>query len=107
MFDFLADIFQPDPNFANLTTDQKKQAKLLIDSLVTIGKKEDFLSERPGGSYNAQCHHREAREIGEKLDSIGGYLLMWKAYRNVQRKLGKTLASHLEYTWAGIGDWMK
>ena len=107
MFDFLADLFDSDPNKPILSPEQKQHSKTLIDRLVAIGKEEDYLSERPGGSYDAQCHHRTAREIGENLNSIGGYWLMWKAYRTVQRKHGKILASHLEYTWAGIGDWMK
>lgn len=107
MFDFILDIFQNDPNLPNLTADQKKQSKLLINSLVMIGKETDYLSERPGGEYDSACHHRQAREIGVKLNAIGGYALMWKAYRTIQRKHGKIMASHLEYAWMGIGDWIK
>jgi len=90
----------------SLTREQKREADGLIKELVQIGIREDYLSERAGGAFDNQYRHRRCREIGSRLDLLGGYSLMWKAYRVVQAKAGKVLASHLEYAWVGVGRWM-
>lgn len=77
----------------------------LIDELVVIGKKDDYLSEIPGGGYNAQCRHLRTRLIGDRLNKIGGLSLMHWVYEKVRKKVGKVLASHLEYAWNDIGEW--
>ena len=69
--------------------------KLITRELIEIGIKEDFLSERPGGAFDGHCHHRRAREIGEKLNAIAGMDLMWKVFYRVRRKAGKQLSEHL------------
>lgn len=86
--------------------DRRAEARRLLDELAQIGRSDDFLSERPGGRFNAQCRHVRAREIGKRLDEIGGLPLMDYAHRRLRRVLGKELASHLEYAWAEIGRWM-
>ncbi len=78
----------------------------LIDELVRIGQKEDFLSERSGGSFNAQCRHVRAREIGIRLDQVGGVVLMEYVLKKVRRRVGDTLANHLAYAWSEIGKWV-
>lgn len=77
----------------------------LIDELLSIGKSDDFLSERPGAGFNSQCRHVRAIGIGRRLDEIGGLALMEFAYRRVKRKLGKNHAWHLEYAWKDVGHW--
>jgi hypothetical protein len=84
----------------------QKEVASLIEELVLIGKKEDFLSEKPGGSFTGQCHHRRSREIGKRLDVIGGFPLMQFAYEKVHKKDGKIIAEHLEHAWKEIGKWM-
>ncbi len=79
----------------------------LLDELVDIGKREDFLAERFTPGFNLQLRHIRAREIGERLNAIGGRALMEYAYRHVARKAGRVLADHLEYAWAEIGDWLR
>ncbi len=78
----------------------------LLKELIQIGKTEDFLSERPGGAFNAHCQNLRAREIGTRLHQLGGMSLMLDAFKKVQKKAGKTAASHLEYAWVEIGRWM-
>jgi hypothetical protein len=78
--------------------------KLTLE-LIEIGKKEDFLSERPGGAFNAQCHHTRARAIGKRLNEVGGLHLMQLARERVRQKLKANLATHLDYAWAEIGEW--
>jgi hypothetical protein len=87
-------------------SEAKQEVQNLIDELVQIGDRDDFLSERPGHPFNAKCRHVRAREIGKRLDAIGGFDLMEYVGKKVQKKLGAVLASHLEYAWAEIGDWM-
>lgn len=78
----------------------------MVEELVRIGKAEDFLSERPGGSFNAQCRHVRARDIGKRLNEIGGFALMEQIYKRIRKQLGAQLASHLSYAWADIDKWV-
>ncbi len=77
----------------------------LLNELVQIGIKEDYLSEVPGSGYNGQCRHIRTREIGKKLHEIGGLDLMQWAFKQVRKKAGKVPASHLEYAWNDVGEW--
>ena len=81
------------------------EVQALVDELITIGIKEDYLSEIPGMGYNAQCRHVRTREIGKRLDEIGGNALMLWAFEKVKKKAGKTPASHLEFAWHEVGHW--
>jgi hypothetical protein len=83
----------------------RDEVEKLILELVTIGKKEDFLSERPGGGFNAQCHNIRTRTIGKRLNEVGGFSLMQQARERVRKKLKANLAAHLDYAWAEIGEW--
>jgi hypothetical protein len=83
----------------------KAEVKKLLDELLRIGVTEDYLSERPGGGFNAQCRHLRTREIGRRLSEIGGLPLMIWAFDVVRRKDGKVPASHLEYAWQDVGKW--
>ena len=84
----------------------REEALNLIKELIEIGKKDDFLSERPGGLFNGQCHNIRARAIGRRLDEIGGLELMRVAREQVRKKLKMNVASHLDYGWVHIGKWM-
>lgn len=88
-----------------LSPDQRREVDALFEELVTIGRTEDFLSERPVAGYTAQCHHIRTRAIGRRLSQMGGLELMQAIHRRVRRKLGENLASHLEYAWDGIDKW--
>ena len=84
----------------------KQEVSDLIAELLTIGEREDYLSERPGTPYNSQCRHLRARAIGKRLDELGGFELMEFVNLRVKKKLGQRLASHLEYAWRDNGTWM-
>lgn len=80
----------------------------MIDELLRIGKKEDYLSLRPGGAFDQNCRHIRAREIGKRLDEIGGVDLMWYVFSVLEKKLGRKhsdLAEHLGYCWNHLGEW--
>jgi hypothetical protein len=98
---FITDMFvKPYPPHA------KQDVERMLEELVRIGKTEDFLSERPGGGFNRESRNIRAREIGKRLDEIGGLSLMEYANRYVRRKLGKNLSWHLEAAWKDIGKWV-
>ncbi len=98
---FLGDLFnKPYPSHA------QQEVERMLDELVRIGKTDDFLSERPGGGFNFECRHIRTREIGKRLNEIGGLPLMEYADRYVRRKLGKNLSWHLEAAWKDIGQWI-
>jgi RNA processing factor Prp31 len=88
-----------------LPPEAKREVKRLLAELVKIGKLEDFLSLHRGGDYDRNYHHKRAREIGSRLDEIGGHELMQAARALVKRKLNPIIAEHLDYCWMEIGDW--
>lgn len=93
------------PVIRNLPTHEKKEVNKLLEELVKIGKRDDFLSTQPGGPFNVRCHHVQARRIGERLNEIGGKELMEAARWHVKRKLKAVLAEHLDYCWQDVGGW--
>lgn len=99
--DFISDLFSRMP----CPDEKKPEVEQLLEELFKIGKNEDFLSERPGPPFNGQCRHMRARQIGKRLDEIGGLDLMLYAQKKVKRKLGKDLSAHLEYAWVEVGSW--
>lgn len=84
---------------------QKADLNKLIERLIYIGKTDDFLSLVPGGPFNYQCHHKEARQIGEEINNMGGLPLMSAVRRTIKYKLNEVLAEHLDHAWKGIGGW--
>ena len=102
----LIEILFGHPAVRKLAFEQKNEVSRLFEELVKIGKMDDFLSLHPGGPFNIRCHHSRSRQIGERLNDIGGLALMEAGRSYVQRKLKKTnLAEHLDYCWQDIGDW--
>jgi hypothetical protein len=83
----------------------KPEVNRLVNELINIGIKEDYLSEHPGGGYNLQCRHIRTREIGKRLSEIGGMPLMLWVFDRVRKKAGKVPSSHLEYAWQEVGEW--
>jgi hypothetical protein len=101
---FFSNLFGNNP-LSQLDRHLREEVERLLVELIDIGRKEDFLSEHPGGSFNSHCHHIRARAIGKRLNDVGGMALMQMARGRVRKKLGANLASHLDYAWNEIGDW--
>ena len=72
-----------------------------VSELNSIGLGEGFLSFKPGGKFNQQCRHIRAREIGMRLNMMGGSSLMRKVYERVDCPKSRQLAA----AWDEIGDW--
>ncbi len=89
----------------DLDSHSREEVEKLIKELMEIGKRDDFLSERPGGQFNAQCHNIRARQIGRRLNELGGLPLMQAARERIRRKMKMVMASHLDYAWTDIGQW--
>jgi hypothetical protein len=87
--------------------ENRQEVDKLYRQLIQIGKRDGFLAERPGGIFNMQSRNTEARQIGQRLYSIGGVPLLDRVMRKIRRPLGKELSAHLEYCWAETGDWLK
>lgn len=81
----------------------KDEVNRLTDTLISIGKKEGYLSERSGGPFDQNCRHKQSREIGERLFQIGGIPLMEDRVRLIGRKVSKEGAAHLEACWRAVG----
>lgn len=99
--DWLKEIFLSVP----CAPEKKPEVENLLAELVEIGKKDDFLSERPGAGFNSQCRNVRAIQIGRRLNDLGGMELMEWARFKVKRRLKAQLASHLDYAWDGVGPW--
>lgn len=94
-----------EPEIRALDAQSKAEIKGLINKLVKIGKTDDFLSLQPGGPFDGQLHHREAKDIGRRVYQIGGLPLMMAVRMTIQNKMGPVMAEHLDHCWKGVGDW--
>jgi hypothetical protein len=94
-----------DPVIKALDAHRKAEVRVMIEKLLVIGRTDDFLSLAPGGAFDMQCHHREAREIGKRLNEMGGLALMWAVRSEIRRKMKDTIAEHLDHCWKEIGQW--
>ena len=56
--------------------EKRPEVENLLAELITIGKGDDFLSERPGNGFNSQCRHIRTIQIGRRLHDLGGLPLM-------------------------------
>ena len=99
------DSFFGDPEIRKLDQHRKQEVNKLIDRLIDIGVRDDYLSLNPGGPFDIQCHHREAKYIGKRLNEIGGVPLMLAARKQVKRKLKAGMAEYLDHCWKDIGEW--
>ena len=78
------------------------EVSAFVEELSSIGVKEGFLSFKPGGRFNQQCRHIRAREIGMRLNLLGGSSLMRQVYERVEGPKARQLAA----AWDDIGDWV-
>ena len=101
----LIDILFGEEAIRNLPAERKQEVKEIINKLMVIGKQDDFLSVVPGGPFDHQCHHRQAKDIGRRLNAIGGLDLMMAVRMTIRRKLKDILAEHLDHCWKDIGEW--
>ena len=76
----------------------------LLSELTEIGKKEDFLSERPGGQFDRECRHIRTREIGQRIYDFGGADSMEWVVKKISKSCGKDIGAHLEACWLRIGN---
>ncbi|MDD2522319.1 MAG: hypothetical protein PHW11_05835 [Anaerolineaceae bacterium] len=94
-----------EPEIRALDPQNKAEVKTMIDQLIKIGKADDFISLAPGGPFDGQLHHREAKAIGRRIHEIGGVELMMAVRQTIKNKLKDVLAEHLDHAWKGIGTW--
>jgi hypothetical protein len=99
--DWIKDLFLQVPCHQS----KRPEAQQLLAELIEIGRKDDFLSERPGNGFNVQCRNMRSIQVGQRLHNLGGLALMEWARFKVRRKLKEQIAGHLDYAWDGVGDW--
>ncbi len=100
----LGDLFSSAP----CPPESRQEVEKMVNELLVIARTDDFLSERPGGSFNMQCKHIKAREIGKRLGDLGNLALMEWVFGRIKRKLGKhgrQLTEHLGYCWNDLNTW--
>ncbi|MFO8143293.1 MAG: hypothetical protein R6T78_01250 [Dehalococcoidales bacterium] len=78
----------------------------LIQELVRIGWEEGFVEPGYGQHYDEEGRNIRARNIGKRLDEIGGLRLMKVAWWRVRFDLSPGPASRdLDIIWDGVGEW--
>jgi len=78
----------------------------LVAELIEIGRSDGFLSMQAGGKFNKNHKHIRAREVGTRLNEIGGMKLMQATGYRVGATLGAGPARELESAWGYIGEWL-
>lgn len=86
----------------NGVTDINPEIYRLLNELLEIGERDGFISAEGGPQFD-EMRHRRAREIGERLNRLGGIAFMRAAHDCVRSAGGE--ARKLEMAWDGIGDW--
>ena len=80
----------------------------LVRELIGIGRATSYVGTPDGTFYDEHHCHIRAREIGARLDQLGGMELMRAAHEQVARELaGTARARELEACWGGVGRWMR
>ena len=82
------------------------ESESLLSELVEIGKADKFLSEEKGKEFDSYCRNVRVREIGKRLDEIGGFELMQSVCIRISLMLGPCRAREMEMAWDGIGRWL-
>ena len=81
-----------------------KEVVTLTQELYLIGLSDGFLSRKPGGKFDDKCKNKRARQIGERLDKLGGIDLMREVHFKIEQMRGP--ARLLESCWGYIGRWL-
>jgi hypothetical protein len=83
-----------------------RESDRLVDELIKIGCKTGFLASEPGDGLDRNGCSIRVRQIGQRLNEIGGLRLMKIAWWRVRFALSPGPASRdLGMVWDLIGDW--
>jgi hypothetical protein len=79
----------------------------LVTELISIGKGVGYRnnSGKPNDAFDEKLRNTRAREIGTRLDEMGGVTSMREAHSRVLGELGLGPARSLESAWRFIGQW--
>jgi len=83
---------------------ESDESSMLARELVEIGRKVP--QDRYSASWFLSSARGRAREIGARLNELGGIDRMLAAHESVRQALGGVAARELEAAWGGIGEWM-
>jgi hypothetical protein len=87
-------------------TDIVREADRLVDELIAIGSEGGFVSSQPSSGYDRSGVSIRAREIGVRLNDLGGLRLMKQAWWRVRFELSPGSAGrNLDIIWDRIGEW--
>ena len=90
----------------NTGSNYQQEFDQLTAELIKIGKTDEYLTVEPSNKFNDDKRNIRAREIGLRLNEMGGKKLMQHAYSKVKTALGRVTARELEFAWDGIGEWL-
>lgn len=83
-----------------------REVERLVDELVEIGHEGGFVSTGGPKAYDSYGVSLRAREIGQRLNEMGGLRLMKNAWWRVRLALSPGPASRdLDIIWNRIGEW--
>ncbi|MDD4984587.1 MAG: hypothetical protein PHQ43_02185 [Dehalococcoidales bacterium] len=83
-----------------------READRLVDELIKIGCKTGFLASEPGDGFDNNGCSVRVRQVGQRLNDIGGLRLMKIVWWRVRFALSPGSAGRdLGLAWDRIGDW--
>lgn len=98
------DAFEEAETEAGMSLD--REIECLVDELVAIGREEGFVSTSGPKIYDCYGVSLRAREIGKRLNDMGGLRLMKNVWWRVRLALSPSPASRdLDIIWNRIGEW--
>lgn len=82
------------------------ESESLLSELISIGEADRFLCEDAEEGFDSCSRNIRVREIGERLNEIGGFELMQSVCIRISMRLGPCRAREIEMAWDRIGRWL-
>lgn len=82
------------------------ESESLLSELISIGEADKFLCEDVEEGFDSYRRNLRVREIGERLNEIGGFNLMQSICMRISMQIGHCKAREIEMAWDGIGRWL-
>lgn len=76
----------------------------LVAELIEMGRRDPNPETELYAAYLEKDKPR-AREIGERLNEIGGHALMEQVHQTIVATAPPYSGRHLDFAWDGVGDW--
>lgn len=96
-----------------MTPEEENEVAALIVELIMQAKNDPNVNNQNAHCWLGKANVRRTKEIGERLEELGGFPLMYGVFEIVRKEIDKwgevenvgSLMRMLDMGWDGIGDW--